>query len=123
MPCLASRRAFLGQAGVGLSALATGSRLLSISTAPLAAEPRSPTALTTPDANGIRLPVGFTSRLIAVSGMPIRLSPISLGEPPVAPVSRWWSHLRDPRWRLDLCLEQRVTVVRRWRGRGDPFRG
>ncbi len=69
-----SRRKALKQGGVGLAALALGPNLLSISRPLTAQSVASIGVLESPDSNGIRLPAGFSSRVIASAGMRLRRS-------------------------------------------------
>ncbi|VUD67404.1 hypothetical protein TDB9533_03776 [Thalassocella blandensis] len=66
-----SRRKFLQTSMSGLAAMAIGPSLLSMSR-PLHADISALSPLQAPDALGIRLPVGFSSRLIAAAGQRLR---------------------------------------------------
>ena len=69
-----SRRDLLKKGSTGLAALAIGPSLLAISQ-PLAARTLANIGeLQGPDANGIRLPAGFSSRVIAAAGQRVRRS-------------------------------------------------
>jgi hypothetical protein len=69
-----SRRKAIQRGSLGLAALAVGPSLLSISR-PLAAETLAHIGeLTNADSNGIRLPMGFSSRQIAAAGQRVRRS-------------------------------------------------
>ncbi len=71
---LRSRRALLKQSAAGLSALALGPTFLAI-TKPLAAQTNCATGFgpfLRPDRNGVALPEGFRSRIIAYSGARVR---------------------------------------------------
>ncbi len=80
-----ARRGVLRMAGLGLSVMATGPSLLSMS-APVRAAPLTTLGpLLPPDGNGVRLPAGFRSRVVAWSGFPVRTGP-----------NRWLRH----RWHI-----------------------
>ena len=69
-----SRRDLLKQGTSGLAALAVGPTLLAISQ-PLSARTLADVGpLQAPDANGIRLPAGFSSRIVAAAGQRVRRS-------------------------------------------------
>lgn len=69
-----SRRDLLKKGSTGLAALAVGPSLLAISQ-PLSARTLSDVGpLRAPDANGIRLPEGFSSRIVAAAGQRVRRS-------------------------------------------------
>ncbi|MCG8394496.1 MAG: PhoX family protein [Pseudomonadales bacterium] len=69
-----SRRQLLKQGSTGLAALAIGPSLLSISQ-PLSARTLAEIgSLQAPDDNGIRLPAGFSSRIVAAAGQRVRRS-------------------------------------------------
>lgn len=69
-----SRRDLLKKGSTGLAALAVGPSLLALSQ-PLSARTLADVGpLLPPDSNGIRLPEGFTSRIIAAAGQRVRRS-------------------------------------------------
>lgn len=72
-PASISRRRLLGAAPAGMAALALGPSLLTMSR-PLSAALTQVGELQAPDAHGIRLPPGFSSRCIAAAGLNVRKS-------------------------------------------------
>lgn len=72
-----SRRRLLQRGSAGVAALAIGPSLLSISQ-PLAAQTLAQVGdLLPPDRNGVRLPAGFSSRILASAGLKVRKSLLS----------------------------------------------